>query len=76
MKFLIVGNKNALTYKEVFKSIKDGKLWLGINSPKEFELPDGKITKKISGLCRWFTNLDYTKRHEDLELTQKFEGYL
>ena len=75
-KFLVIGNKNSITYKEVFKLIKDEALWLGSSSPSEFKLPGGEITKKVNGLCRWFTNLDYPKRHEDLILTQKFEGYL
>ena len=74
MKFLIIGSLNALTYKEIFKLIKDGKLWLGNNSVTTFEQPDGTIKK--FGNILWFTNLDYTKRHEDLILTQKFEGYL
>ncbi|MCY4561676.1 MAG: restriction endonuclease subunit M, partial [Flavobacteriaceae bacterium] len=45
-KFLIVGNKNALTYKEVFPLIKENKVWLGINSPQIFDTPNG-MTKKV-----------------------------
>lgn len=75
-KFLIIGNKNAITYKEIFPLIKDNQIWLGYNSPSEFRTPNG-ITKKINGLTRWFTNLDHTKRHVilPLELGYKYEGY-
>jgi len=81
--FLIIGNKNAITYKECFKLIKDEKMWLGyrnINSDIWFRLPDyaekwerldkGKKLKHISA-C-WFTNLDTTKRHEKLILYEKY----
>jgi len=72
--FLIIGNMNAITYKETFSLIKDNRLWLGNNSVKSFTQPDGTIKK--FGNILWYTNLDYPKRHEDLILTQKFEGYL
>lgn len=39
-KFLIIGNYNAVTYKEIFPLIKEGKLWLGYNKPVDFQLPD------------------------------------
>ena len=71
--FLIIGNKNAITYKEIFPLIKENKLWLGISSPNEFILPNGEITKTVSGLCRWFTNLTHSKRNRPLDLVQKFD---
>ena len=71
-KFLVIGNKNAITYKEIFPLIKENKLWLGYYCPNEFRLPNGDTTKKVNGLCRWFTNLDYSKRHEDLILYKKY----
>ena len=71
-KFLIIGNKNAITYKEIFPLIKENKLWLGYYCPNEFRLPNGDTTKKVNGLCRWFTNLDIKKRHEDLILYKKY----
>ena len=71
-KFLIIANKNAITYKEVFPLFKDNKLWLGYTQPKEFMTPTGEISKKLSGLTRWFTNLDIPKRHEDLILWKKY----
>lgn len=71
-KFLIIANKNAITYKEVFPLFKDNKLWLGYTQPKEFMTPTGEISKKLSGLTRWFTNLDIPKRHDDLILWKKY----
>ena len=71
--FLIIGNKNAITYKEIFPLIKENKLWLGISFPNEFILPNGEITKTVSGLCRWFTNLTHTKRNKPLDLVQKYD---
>ena len=70
--FLIIGNKNAITYKEIFPLIKENKLWLGISSPNEFILPNGEITKTVSGLCRWFTNLTHVKRNKPLDLYRKY----
>ena len=70
-KFLIIGNKNAITYKEIFKLIKDNLLWLGYKSPGNFMQPDGSIGK-LAGLTRWFTNLKITKRNEDLILYKTY----
>ena len=67
-KFLIIGNKNAITYKEFFPYMKENRVWIGYTSPSEFKTPDGNVTKKVNGLCRWFTNLDIKKRHELLDL--------
>jgi hypothetical protein len=72
-KFLVIGNKNAITYKEVFGYIKNNKLWLGITGPNEFTLLDGTTTKKVNGLCRWFTNLTHKKRTEDIILYKKYK---
>ena len=71
--FLIIGNKNAITYKEIFPLIKENKLWLGISFPNEFILPNGEITKTVSGLCRWFTNLTHDKRNKPLDLVQRYD---
>ena len=70
-KFLIIGNKNAITYKEFFPLLKENKVWIGYTSPAEFNTPDG-MTKKMNGLTRWFTNLDIQKRHEKLILWQRY----
>ncbi len=81
-KFLIIGSQNAITYKDIFKFIKNDKLWLGINpSGMCFDVPEGytKTTKVINGkvfgwqgsAC-WFTNLPHSKRNEKLILYKKY----
>jgi hypothetical protein len=70
-KFIVVGNKNSITYKEIFPLLKNNQIWLGFNSPVEFKTPEG-ITNKINGLSRWFTNLNIIKRHETLDLIEKY----
>lgn len=80
-KFLILGDQNAITYKETFKLIKDNKLWLGYDNggTKWFQVPDEydiqtESRKKVEngvkffsmGRIVWFTNMDTTKRHEKL----------
>lgn len=81
-KFLIIGNKNAITYKEVFGYVKDNKIWLGyrnINSDMWLKVPDGeKYEKIVDGvklkhiMACWYTNLETTKRHEKMPLYQKY----
>lgn len=71
-KCLIIGNKNAYAYKEIFTLIKNNKIWIGYEQPKNFRLEDGSITKKVNGLCRWFTNLNCSKRQEELILTKEY----
>jgi hypothetical protein len=81
-KFLIIGNQNALTYKEIFPLIKENKLWLGYNSGgMKFQVPDhyedremaedGRRWQKMGNTC-WYTNLDISKRHEDLILYKTY----
>jgi hypothetical protein len=87
-KFLIIGNVNAITYKECFKLIKDNKMWLGVSihsGDREFRVPDsypleaagsrvdseGNKYIRVKGV-RWFTNLDYEERYEDLVLYKKY----
>jgi hypothetical protein len=87
-KFLIIGNVNAITYKEIFKLVKENKLWLGASihsGDREFGVPDdypltaasyridneGNKYIRVKGV-RWFTNLDYKERHEDLILYKKY----
>lgn len=72
-KFLIIGNKNAITYKEIFPLLKENRMWIGYNTISEFDTPNG-VTKKISGLTRWFTNLDIDKRHEDLIMYKQYSS--
>ena len=72
--YLIIGNKNAFTYKEIFKMIKENKIWVGYTQPKDFRLEDGSTTKKINGLARWFTNLTVNKSNEELVLTKTYNA--
>lgn len=69
-KFLIIGNSNAITYKEIFPYLKDNKLWLGMNWVKEFIQPNGEI-KKFGNIC-WFTNIENKKRNQPLDLYRKY----
>lgn len=73
-KFLIIGNKNAITYKEVFPLIKNNKLWLGHTSPGDFIQPDDATPKSMKGLTRWFTNLETKKRTENLLLFRTYNA--
>lgn len=86
-KFIILGNQNAITYKEFFPLIKDEKVWIGSsihNGDREFRVPhsynvsknyryDDKGNKyvRVRG-PRWFTNLDYKERHDWLDLYKKY----
>lgn len=69
-KFLIIGNQNAFTYKEIFKLIKENKIWTGYNMVKQFNQPDGSI-KKFGNVC-WFTNMTTVKRNEEFVLTKEY----
>lgn len=82
-KFLIIGTNNAIHYKEIFPLIQKNKLWLGYNNgPKKYLVPDnfeGKSVVVIDGKkympmgnTSWFTNLDTTKRHEELTLYKRY----
>src|SRR5699024_9595895 len=68
--FLVIGNHNAITYKEVFPLLKENKMWLGI-SPRSmfFKLPDGN--EKSVNAC-WYTNLEHSKRHEEVILFKRY----
>lgn len=70
VQFLIIGNQNAFTYKEIFKLIKNNKIWTGYNMVKKFYQPDGSI-KEFGNVC-WFTNMSTSKRVEELVLTKKY----
>ena len=87
-KFLIIGNVNALTYKEIFPLVKENRLWLGARihgGDRKFGVPDdypleaatcgvdekGQRFIHVKGV-RWFTNLDYRQRHEDLVLYETY----
>lgn len=71
-KFLIIGNDNCRTYKDIFKLIKENIIWCGYARVKEFGQPDG--TFKKFGNVGWYTNLDVKKRHEDIILYKTYQG--
>ncbi len=85
-KFLIIGSKNAATYKEIFDLIKKNKIWLGYGfagGNAYFRTPyanDGYaegVYNPETGLVKfrnvgWFTNLDYEERHEELVLYRHY----
>jgi hypothetical protein len=87
-KFIIIGNVNAITYMDVFKLISSNKIWLGqsIHSgDREFRVPDyypleaagfrvdenGVKYIRVKGV-RWFTNIDFEERHENLTLYKQY----
>lgn len=83
-KFLVIGNNNAITYKEIFPLIKENKLWLGFSDNKtmEFVMPDsyekynyidkkGRKIGKVPAIS-WFTNLEHSKRNEEIILYKKY----
>ena len=82
-KFLVVGNNNAIKYKEIFRYIKQARMWLGVNSNKTmtFELPDDyeKWSEIINGVkygnvpaISWFTNMKHNKQNEELILYKRY----
>lgn len=71
-KFLIIGNKNSISYKEIFALIRENKLWLGYTSPAKFIQPDSNEMKNMTGLTRWFTNLEIPKREEKIDTRIEF----
>lgn len=84
-KYLIIGSLNARTYKEIFKYIKEDKLWAGYgfkSGNAYFSTPHhkdfaGGVYNEETGLVKfrnvtWYTNMDIDKRHEDLILFKKY----
>lgn len=69
-KFLVIGSKNVITYKDFFPLLQNGDVWIGWNNPSEFITPDGCIKK--FGNIGWFTNLGIAKRNEKLVLHKKY----
>ena len=89
-KFLVIGNMNAITYKEIFPLIKDNKMWLGLSitsGDRKFNVPDNyPLNAAGCGIdatgkryirvkgVRWFTNLEHNKRHQPLDLYKKYSS--
>ncbi|HOE60117.1 MAG TPA: adenine-specific methyltransferase EcoRI family protein [Kiritimatiellia bacterium] len=87
-KFLIIGNTNSITYKDIFPLIKNNGMWLGctnFNVGMFFEVPDhwghfhhidqetGKKIARVSSSC-WYTNMDHGRRHQPLSLMTMAEN--
>lgn len=86
--FIVIGPKNAVTYKEIFPLIRDTKLWLGFGfkaGNAYFIVPDGAdVSQYAKGVydaetntvkfrnCTWFTNIDHAKRHETIDTTYSY----
>lgn len=86
-KFIIIGNSNAITYKEVFPLIMQNKLWLGVTRSgtgsmwfrimDDFPVKSGQkvengVRYQTIGNSAWFTNLDVKKRHEEMILVKRY----
>ena len=87
-KFLIIGTWNAISYNEIFRLIQEDKIWIGINSnrnftgfivPEHYDLhgTEARIDEDGNRIVSsnnncWFTNLDIAKRHEELILYEKY----
>lgn len=88
-KFIIIGNVNAITYKEIFPLIKNNEIWIGASihsGDRAFYVPDNyPLNASGCGIdadgrkfirvkgVRWWTNLDYRQRHEGLILVKKYK---
>ena len=87
-KFLVIGNQNNVTYKDIFSLIKKNKIWLGIYSgDMNFKVPEyyppkktrywvdetGQKWRSMGNIC-WFTNLEHSKRNEELILFRKYNN--
>ena len=85
-KFLIIGNQNNVTYKDIFTYIKENKMWLGFNNgDMSFKVPDyyppkkerfwidetGQKWRSMGNIC-WFTNLEHSKRNEEMILFKQY----
>ena len=88
--FLVIGNVNAITYKEIFSLIQENKVWLGVNLgrgisgfivPNHYRQYGTEISLNKDGQtiistnsCLWLTNLEQQQRHKDIILTKKYYG--
>lgn len=89
-KFLVIGNINSITYKEIFRLIQNSEVWLGENLgrgisgfivPEHYDLYGTEAYINENGErivspnnCLWLTNLDLPKRHTHIQLTKKYYG--
>ena len=86
--FLIIGNVNSITYKEVFATLKDNRVWLGTGLgrwisgfivPEHYDMYGTETELNENGEkiiatndCLWLTNLDHKKRHEFIKLEKNY----
>ena len=87
---LVIGNINAITYKEIFELIQQNKLWLGVNLgrgisgfivPEHYAHYGTEVSENEEGQtiiatnsCLWLTNLTLAQRYEDINLTKVYAG--
>lgn len=84
--FIIIGNQNAVTYREIFPLIRNNRIWLGYNNGHFwFKVPDsyeekktdfkidknGQKWRRMGNIC-WYTNVDIEKRHEKMTLFRTY----
>lgn len=88
--FLVIGNVNAITYKEIFELIQNNRAWLGVNLgrgisgfivPEHYQLYGTEVKMNGEGQriiatngCLWLTNLELNQRHEDIALKMEYTG--
>lgn len=86
-KYLLIGNQNAITYKEIFPYIKNGKAWIGYRfGDMAFKVPQDTPPRKTRfwidesgqkwrslGNAMWLTNLDNSRKHQKLVLNSTYE---
>lgn len=87
--FLVIGNQNAITYKEIFPLIKENKLWLGVDNggtkwfqvQEDYDIKTESRKKVVNGIkyfsmgsIMWLTNLDHGRRHQHLSLMTMAEN--
>lgn len=81
-KFIILGNNNAITYKEIFPYIKNNELWLGrtlftgkmpfFKVPNDYPVENTRFEQRADGLYKqvnaicWFTNVPNDSNREQL----------
>lgn len=87
--FLIIGNVNAISYKEIFPLIQKNRMWLGVTLftgkmpffrvPDDYEITNSRFERRADGLYKqvnsiaWYTNLDHKKRHKEIVLTKRYD---